>query len=61
MSRFDKARRASAILDVKRHRAWARKNLRVAKASPLTSSEKLRTRLAVLAFFVLFILIVLPH
>lgn len=61
MSAFDKLRLVSAMIGIKRHRTWAETHLRVGKAYPLTAAEKLRTKLAALALFVFFMLIVLPH
>jgi hypothetical protein len=49
------------MIGIKRHRTWAETHLRVGKAYPLTAAEKLRTKLAALALFVFFMLIVLPH
>jgi hypothetical protein len=61
MSGFEKVRRVSALLDLKRHRAWAAKHLKVDQAHPLTATQRVSAKLAVLAVFLLFMLIVLPH
>jgi hypothetical protein len=61
MSGFDKVRRVSALLDLKRHQAWAAKHLKVDQVRPLTASQRVCAKLAVLTVFVLFMLIVSPH
>jgi hypothetical protein len=61
MNEFDKTRRVSALIDLKRHRAWAAKHLKVDQAHPLTATQMVWAKLGVLGVFLVFMLIVLTH